>query len=228
MTDTSSTQPAALRIIIVDDDPLVRAGLAMILGSDPGVQIIAQAADGAEAVATVAQDPPDVVLMDIRMPVLDGLAATEEILKLRQPPHIILLTTFDTDDMVLRGLRTGAAGFLLKDTPPAQLLTAIKNVAAGTPALSPQVAKTLIATATSSERSLDDQAKNTARAQITQLTERELQVAQAVERGLSNAEIAAELYLSIPTVKAHVGRIMAKLLVDNRVQLALLVHDAHL
>ncbi|GAA5202071.1 response regulator transcription factor [Microbacterium jejuense] len=220
------TVPEPLRIVIVDDDPLVRTGLAMIIGGDPALRIVAQAADGAEGIATVEREQPDVVLMDIRMPVMDGLAATERILGMPQPPRVVLLTTFDTDDMVLRGLRTGAAGFLLKDTPPAQLIAAVKDAAAGSPALSPRVAQKLIATATAPERTRDDDARAAARTQLTQLTERELEVAQAVGRGLSNAEIAADLHMSIATVKAHVGRALAKLQLENRVQLALLVHDA--
>jgi len=220
------TTPEPLRIVIVDDDPLVRAGLSMIVGGDPALRIVAQAADGAEGVAAVEREQPDVVLMDIRMPVMDGLAATERILGMPHPPRVVLLTTFDTDDMVLRGLRTGAAGFLLKDTPPPQLIAAVKDAAAGSPALSPRVAEKLIATATAPERTRDDDARAAARTQLTQLTERELEVAQAVGRGLSNAEIAAQLYMSIATVKAHVGRALAKLHLENRVQLALLVHDA--
>ncbi|MFF2488000.1 response regulator [Microbacterium sp. NPDC058062] len=211
-----------LRIVIVDDDPLVRAGLAMILGGDPALQVIAEAVDGADGVETVAREKPDVVLMDIRMPVKDGLAATEEILATPDAPRVVLLTTFDADDMVLRGLRTGAAGYLLKDTPPQQIVDAVKAAASGTPVLSPRVAATLIATATAPERAREDEA----RARLADLTDREREVAQAVGRGMSNAEIAAELFMSIATVKAHVGRALSKLQLENRVQLALVVHDA--
>ncbi|MFD4960173.1 response regulator [Microbacterium sp. NPDC058389] len=218
--------PEHLRIVIVDDDPLVRAGLVMILGGDPALSVVAQAADGAAGVVAVEREHPDVVLMDIRMPVMDGLAATERILGMPHPPRVVLLTTFDTDEMVLRGLRTGAAGFLLKDTSPPQLIAAVRDAAAGSPALSPRVAETLIAAATAPERARDDEARAAARTELAQLTERELEVAQAVGRGLSNAEVAAELYMSIATVKAHVGRALAKLQLENRVQLALLVHDA--
>ncbi|MDR2998760.1 MAG: response regulator transcription factor [Microbacterium sp.] len=218
------TEP--LRLVLVDDDPLVRAGLAMILGADPGIRIVAQAADGAEGAAVAERERPDVVLMDIRMPVMDGLAATELILRMPDPPRVVLLTTFDTDDMVVRGLRTGASGFLLKDTPPQQLIDAVRSAASGAPALSPRVAESLIATATAPERTRDEDARAAARTRLEALTEREREVAGGVGRGLSNAEIAAELFMSIPTVKAHVGRIMGKLQIDNRVQLALVVHDA--
>ncbi|MFE6736390.1 response regulator [Microbacterium sp. NPDC057650] len=220
------TEP--LRIVLVDDDPLVRAGLTMILGADPGLSVVAQASDGAEGVDTVQREAPDVVLMDIRMPIMDGLAATEQILRMPHPPRVVLLTTFDNDDMVVRGLRTGAAGFLLKDTPPQQLIDAVRSAASGAPALSPRVAATLIAAATAPERTRDEDARTAARAQLELLTEREHEVAGGVGRGLSNAEIAAELFMSIATVKAHVGRIMAKLSAENRVQLALIVHDAQL
>ncbi|MGU3646316.1 response regulator [Microbacterium sp. C23T] len=215
-----------LRIVIVDDDPLVRAGLAMILGGDPALQVIAEAVDGADGVETVAREKPDVVLMDIRMPVKDGLAATAEILATPEAPRVVLLTTFDADDMVLRGLRTGAAGYLLKDTPPQQIVDAVKAAASGTPVLSPRVAATLIATATAPERAREDEARVEARARLADLTDREREVAQAVGRGMSNAEIAAELFMSIATVKAHVGRALSKLQLENRVQLALVVHDA--
>jgi DNA-binding NarL/FixJ family response regulator len=144
------------------------------------------------------------------------------------PPRVVLLTTFDTDDMVLRGLRTGAAGFLLKDTPPQKLIDAVRSAASGSPALSPQVAATLIAAATAPERTRDADNRTAARAQLATLTDRERDVARAVGRGLSNAEIAAELFMSIATVKAHVGRALAKLQLENRVQLALVVHDAEM
>ena len=215
-----------VRIVLVDDDPLVRAGLGMILGGDPELSVIGEASDGREGVDLVLRERPDVVLMDIRMPVLDGLSATEELLATENPPRIIVLTTLHSDEMVVRALGAGAAGFLLKDTAPAQMVAAIKAAAAGEPALSPQITAQLIATATSADRRADDHAAESARAQLAALTERELDVARGVGQGRSNAEIAAELYLSLATVKAHVGRALAKLGLENRVQLALLVRDA--
>jgi DNA-binding NarL/FixJ family response regulator len=165
-----------------------------------------------------------VVLMDIRMPVMDGLEATEALAARDRAPKVIVLTTFDADDYVLRALAAGASGFLLKDTAPETIVDAIHRVAAGEPMLSPSVTETLIAQVTTQQS--PDRAAALARMQ--RLTEREQAVALAVGRGLSNAAIAAELYLSVPTVKAHIGRLFAKLEVENRVQIALCVHDAGL
>ncbi|HEV2796495.1 MAG TPA: response regulator transcription factor [Nocardioides sp.] len=154
-----------------------------------------------------------------------GLSATEELLRTHPDLKVIVLTTVDTDDMVLRALRTGAAGFLLKDTKPARLVEAIRAVAAGQPMLSPSVTAQLIAAVTRGDAGEHDRARS-ARAALSALTERERDVADGVARGLSNAEVAAELYMGVPTVKTHVGRIFAKLGVENRVQVAILVHDA--
>jgi len=217
-----------IRVAIVDDDALVRTGLSMILGGDPELTVVGQAANGAEAVELVDRERPDVVLMDIRMPVRDGLSATEELAGRPDPPRIIVLTTFDTDEMVLRALRVGADGFLLKDTPPARLVEAVKTVTTGSPTLSPQVTATLIAAATAPDRAAGTAARDDARRRLSALTDRELEVARGVGKGQANAEIAAELYMSIATVKAHVGRALSKIGADNRVQLAILVHDAEL
>lgn len=203
-----------VRIVLVDDDPMVRTALGMILGGDPSLRVVGEAADGQEALEVVAALAPEVVLMDIRMPRMDGLAATQELLRGERPPRVIVLTTFDTDDMVVRALRIGAAGFLLKDTPPARLVEAVRSVAAGASTLSPQVAAALVASVSRA---------GTPNPALRQLSEREREVAEAIARGLSNAEIAAELYMSLATVKAHVGRILSKLGVDNRVQIALAV-----
>jgi DNA-binding NarL/FixJ family response regulator len=214
-----------IRLLVVDDDPLVRSGLGLILGGAPAIEVVAQAANGREGNAAVAEHRPDVVLMDIRMPVMDGIEATAAIVAEPDPPRVIVLTTFDADEYVLRALAAGASGFLLKDTTPEDIVAAVHKVASGQPMLSPSVTSTLIQQVTtqrSPERSL------AARARLDRLTERERDVALAVGRGLSNAEIAAELYLSVPTVKAHIGRLFQKLGVDNRVQIALCVHDAGL
>ena len=215
-----------IRVAIVDDDPLVRTGLSMILGGDAELTIVGQATNGAEAIGLVARERPDVVLMDIRMPVRDGLSATEELLRRPDPPRVIVLTTFDTDEMVLRALSLGAAGFLLKDTPPDRLVEAIKTVTTGAPTLSPKVTAQVIAAATAGDRAGGASARVEARRQLGALTDRELEVARGVGRGQTNAAIAAELYMSIATVKAHVGRALGKIGAENRVQLALLVHDA--
>lgn len=214
-----------VRLVLVDDDPLVRAGLRLILGGDPGIEIVGEAADGRGAVSVVRERRPDVVLMDIRMPRLDGLAATEQALAIQPGLHVIVLTTFDADEMVLRALRAGASGFLLKDTPPEQIVAAVRAVAVGRPMLSPSIAAQLIArVASDPSRERTQQAK----ARLDRLTEREREVALAIGQGLSNAEIAQLLHMSIPTVKSHVGRLFTKLDLDNRVQVALCAHDAGL
>lgn len=223
MTDS----PAPIRMLLVDDDPMVRTGLAMILGGDPRLEVVGEAVDGLDALDAVARWEPDVVLMDIRMPRLDGLGATEQLLGRPNPPKIIVLTTFDTDELVLRALRLGARGFMLKDTPPARIVEAVRAVAAGEPILSPSVTATLIATVTAGEQE-PHTARDRARAALNELTEREREVAVAIGRGLSNADIATDLYMSVATVKAHVGRLFTKLAADNRVQVAILVHEAEL
>jgi len=212
------------RVVLVDDDALVRSGLTLILGGDADLEVVATASDGLEALDVVARERPDVVLMDIRMPRLDGIEATR---RLRSVPdaRVIVLTTFDADDMIVEALRAGAAGFLLKDTPPDRLVAAVRAAAAGEPTLSPRVAEQLIAQVT--DRSAPD-GRRAAAARLETLTGRERDVALAVARGLSNAEIAAELYMSVPTVKTHVSRILTKLDAANRVQAAIAVHDAGL
>jgi DNA-binding NarL/FixJ family response regulator len=223
--DLNPVAPDPVRVLIVDDDPLVRSGLALILGGTRSIEVVAQAANGREGLAAVDTHRPDVVLMDIRMPVLDGIEATAALSGRTDPPRVIVLTTFDADDYVLRALAAGASGFLLKDTAPEDIVAAVLKVADGEPMLSPSVTTTLIQRVTaqgSPERS------RAALARMDRLTERERDVALAVGRGLSNAEIAGELFLSVPTVKAHIGRLFMKLEVDNRVQVALCVHDAGL
>lgn len=213
-----------IRLVLVDDDPLVRAGLQLILGGAPDIEVVDEATDGQAAVEVVARLRPDIVLMDVRMPRLDGVAATEQILARHgESVRVVVLTTFDTDDLVVRALRAGASGFLLKDTPPAQLVEAVRSVADGHPILSPQITATLIAQVSGAP--VDDRGARAQRLLAT-LSERELEVARAVGEGLSNAEISRTLYLSVPTVKTHVSRLLDKLGCSNRVQVALLVHDA--
>ena len=211
-------------VLVVDDDPLVRSALGLMLGGQPDVRVVGEAPDGRSGIAAARALRPDVVLMDIRMPVLDGLAATVELRSAPEPPHVIVLTTFDADDYVLRALAAGADGFLLKDTPPPEILEAIRRVSDGDPMLSPSVTRRLI-----NQVAPPDHSRTTlAQARIAGLTEREREVALAVGRGLSNAEIARELYLSVPTVKAHVSRLFEKVDATNRVQIAIVVHDAGL
>ena len=222
--------PTRITVVLVDDDPLVRAGLRMILGGAPDIEIVGEAADGVEALQVISATDPRVVLMDIRMPRRDGLEATRLLLASQRtsarlhPARVIVLTTFDTDEMILDALRVGASGFLLKDTPPERLVEAVRTVADGQPILSPSVIARLIAAVSR----VDHSRRSTAQARLQALTERERQVAVAIGRGMSNAEISADLYMSVPTVKAHVSRLLAKLDADNRVQIALTVHDAGL
>jgi DNA-binding NarL/FixJ family response regulator len=219
-----------VRVLVVDDDPLVRAALAMVLGGAEGLVLVGEAADGDEVPAAVRRYAPDVVLMDVRMTRVDGLTATEQLSARPGGPLVIVLTTFDADAAVLRALRAGASGFLLKDTPPADIVAAVRRVADGEPMLSPTVTRQLMAHVAQ----LDPAAgaggdrRGRARTRLAQLSERERHVAVAVGRGLSNAQIGAELHLSVATVKAHVSRLLTKLEVGNRVQVALLTHDAEL
>jgi DNA-binding NarL/FixJ family response regulator len=214
-----------IRVLVVDDDALVRSGLVMILGGAPDLELVGQAVDGRDGVEAARRHRPDVVLMDIRMPHMDGLEATEVLGSWDDPPKVIVLTTFDADDYVARALGAGASGFLLKDTPPADIIDAIRRVADGDPMLSPSVTTKLIAALTAG--SGPDRAR-TAKSRLSRLTDREREVAVAVGAGLSNADIAARLYLSVPTVKAHIGHLFTKLDVTNRVQIAICVHDAGL
>jgi DNA-binding NarL/FixJ family response regulator len=212
-----------VRVLIVDDDALVRAGLTMILGGADGVDVVGEAADGSQVPAAVAEHRPDVVLMDIRMPRVDGLAATEALRARPDAPEVIVLTTFGADEFVLRALRAGASGFLLKDTPPREILQAVRRVALGEATLSPTVTRQLIAHVAAPSPARSDSVRLLAR-----LSDRERDVALALGQGKSNAEISAELFMSVATVKAHVSRVLTKLDMNNRVQVALLVHDAGL
>ncbi|HZZ47210.1 MAG TPA: response regulator transcription factor [Pseudonocardia sp.] len=221
MTDPA---PEPVRVLIVDDDPLLRAGLTMMLAGAPELAVVGEAQNGREVAPMVREHRPDVVLMDIRMPVMDGLTATER-LRTSGPdaPEVIVLTTFDADEHIVRALRAGAAGFLLKDTPPAEIVAAVCRVASGQPVLSPSVTRRLMSRVAESERG---ERRERARARLDQLTDRERQIAHSVGEGRSNAEISAAHYLSLPTVKTHISRILTKLDLNNRVQIALLVHDA--
>lgn len=230
MTTPKPTPPAArpVRLLIVDDDPLVRAGLTLMLGGAADIDIVGEGADGSEAAGLVERLRPDVVLMDIRMPVMDGLTATEVLRGRPDAPEVIVLTTFHADEQVLRAIRAGAAGFVLKDTPPGQIVDSVRRVAAGDPVLSPAVTRQLMARAAGPGREEKADRVQRARRRLTLLAEREREVAIAVGHGRSNAEIAAALYLSVATVKTQVSRILAKFDFNNRVQIALLVHDAGL
>ncbi len=214
----------SIRVLLVDDDPLVRSGLRMMLAGAEQIEVVGEAEDGRGVLAAVDLHRPDVVLMDIRMPQLDGVAATRLLRTQPDPPAVVVLTTFDADEYVMRALRAGAAGFLLKDTPPSEIVRAIELVHGGDGMLSPSVTRRLIALAAGD----DEQATRAERAreQLATLTAREHEVALAVGAGHANADIAAQLHMSVPTVKAHVSRLLSKLDADNRVQIALLVQDS--
>jgi DNA-binding NarL/FixJ family response regulator len=215
-----------VRILIVDDDPLVRAGLTLMLSGNPDLEILGGVDDGSRVVGAVAEHRPDVVLMDIRMSVVDGVEATELLHQRPDPPKVLILTTFDSDEHVLRALRAGADGFLLKDTPPADLVRAVLSVAAGDAVLSPAVTRRLMELAQDQtpEKSQDERLVTAFKG----LTEREREVAISVSLGKSNAEISNDLYISVATVKTHITHLFTKLGVSNRVQMAILVHEARL
>ena len=212
-----------VKVLLVDDDALVRAGLRVILSSAHDINVVAEAADGHGAIAAVEQHRPDVVLMDIRMPHMDGISATTVLRRLVVPPHVIVLTTFQADEQVVAALRAGASGFLVKDTPPSDIITAVRLVAAGDAIVSPSVTRTLLSHFGNTETAARHRV---AAERLSGLTEREREVATAVGAGSSNAEIAAALFMSESTVKAHVSRALSNLGLSNRVQLAILVHDA--
>ena len=214
-----------IRVLLVDDDPLVRSALSLMLGGQSDIEVVGEAPNGEAGLALVSQTEPDVVLMDIRMPVMDGLEATRVLHSRPSPPAVVVLTTFDADDHVLRAIASGADGFLLKDTPPGDIVGAIRTVAAGDAMLSPSATRSLVSRLRSTR---PDDRTTSAADRLAPLTERELEVAVCVGRGLSNSEIASELYLSIPTVKSHVSRLLTKLDSTNRVQVAMVVHDAGL
>ncbi|HWH92663.1 MAG TPA: response regulator transcription factor [Baekduia sp.] len=211
----------AIRVVLVDDDALVRAGLKMMLSGADRIAVVGEADDGRSVLAALDRHRPDVVLMDLRMPIVDGIEATRLVREQPDPPAVVVLTTFDADELVLRALQAGAAGFLLKDTPPAEIVRAIELVHAGEAMLSPAVARRLIALVAGDGEAAARQER--ARVKLATLSAREHEVATAVGQGRANAEIAAELHMSVATVKAHVSRLLAKLEVDNRVQIALLV-----
>ena len=211
-----------IRVAVVDDQALVRAGFRMICEAEDDLSVVGEAADGADAVAMVARARPDVVLMDIRMPVLDGVEACARLATSHPDTRVLMLTTFDLDDYVFSALQAGASGFLLKDTPPEQLVEAIRVVAKGESLLAPSVTRRLI------ERFVHE-ARPAAAAPapgLDTLTDRELDVLRLVARGLSNGEIAAALYVGEATVKTHIGRILMKLGVRDRVQAVVVAYES--
>lgn len=212
-----------IRVIIVDDEPMVCAHLRVILGAAGDIEVVADANDGAEAVEAVIRHRPDVVLMDLRMPGVGGLTAIERIAAMPGPPAVVALTTFDEDSSVLRAMHAGAAGFLLKSTPPEDLVELMRVAAAGHTVMSPAATARLVS-ASSAGRRRDE----TAKARLRELTERELDVLTQLGHGRSNADIARHLHLAEATVKSYVSRMLVKLDCRNRTQAGLLAHEAGL
>lgn len=212
-----------IRVLIADDQALVRAGFRVLIDSAEDLESVGEAADGAEAVELTGQLHPDVVLMDIRMPGMDGLAATREIAAAHDGPRVLILTTFDIDEYVFEALRSGASGFLLKDTDPAELLQAVRIIASGEALLAPSVTRRLI-----EEFATRPDPHRTPPEALDVLTEREREVLGLVARGLSNHEIATELFISPATSKTHVSRIMAKLAARDRAQLVVTAYETGL
>ncbi|HEX3490429.1 MAG TPA: response regulator transcription factor [Streptosporangiaceae bacterium] len=210
-----------IRVVVVDDEPMVCAHLRTILGSAGDIEVVDQAHDGAAGVEAVVRSRPDLVLMDLRMPGVDGITAIERIGQLAQPPAVVVLTTFDADQYVLRALRAGAVGFLVKSTPPEDLIDLVRVAAEGHTVLSPAAARRLIAASADSQS-----ARDRARELVATLTEREAEVLAGLGEGLSNAQIAGRLFLSEATVKGYISRILVKLDCANRTQAGLLAHDA--
>ena len=213
-----------ITVALVDDDPMVRTGLNFILKGEDGIDVAWQASDGTEALTTLRDQPVDVVLLDVRMPGLDGLATLEELRGWQTRPRVIVLTTFNTDDYVVRDLKLGADAFLLKDADPARLVEAIQRVAAGENVLAPDVTRTLITVATDAPTAGDP----SARALVAALTEREREVAVLMTQGLTNNQIGTRLHLSLASVKSHLTSMFTKLGVDNRVSAAMIIRDAGL
>lgn len=209
-----------IRVLVVDDDAMVRSSLRVMLGGAADLEVVGMLADGAEVTDEALRDA-DVVLMDIVMAGVDGLTATGQITSRSEHPPVILLTTFSTEEHVLGALQRGASGYLLKDTEPERIVEAIRRVAGGEPILSAAITQQLMA-----RTRAESDSRDVARDRLAVLSARELEIARAIGRGLSNNDIAAELFLGLPTVKAHIGHIFTKLRLSSRVQVALLVHDA--
>jgi DNA-binding NarL/FixJ family response regulator len=219
----------SIRVLLVDDQALLRKGFRMILEEEADIDVVAEAADGEAALSSCLTHRPDVVLMDVRMPGMDGIEATARIVAGAGDSRVLILTTFDLDEYAFAGLRAGASGFLLKDVPPAELVSAIRTVALGDAVVSPRVTRRLLE-AFAHQLPAGDGSAGPARADagLDQLTDREREVLVTVAEGLSNAEIAERLYVSEATVKSHVGRILAKLQLRDRVQAAVYAYQVGL
>ncbi|MCL3861320.1 response regulator transcription factor [Actinotalea sp. K2] len=234
MTDppsaSTATGPAApIRVLLVDDQALLRMGFALVLGAEADLEVVGEAGDGRTALEQVAALRPDVVLMDVRMPGMNGIEATARVVAEHPTTRVLILTTFDLDEYAFAALRAGASGFLLKDARPAELVTAIRTVASGDAVVAPRVTRRMLEMfADHLPRTADTPSATGMDPRVAELTPRELEVLRAVAEGLSNAEIAGRLFLSEATVKTHVGRILAKLHVRDRVQAVVLAYETGL
>ncbi|WP_251837891.1 response regulator [Oceanitalea stevensii] len=218
---TAARPPEPISVLVVDDQALVRAGFRLILEIEPDITVVGEAADGAQAVLQAAALRPDVVLMDVRMPVVDGIAATRQIVASGSGARVVMLTTFDMDEFVFAALRAGASGFLLKDVQPELLVSGIRAVRAGESLLAPTVTRRMIELFLQRPRPVDVQA----RANLATLTPREYETLRMLARGLTNAEMAAEMFVSETTVKTHVGRVLMKLALRDRVQAVIYAYE---
>jgi DNA-binding NarL/FixJ family response regulator len=219
----SPARGMTIRVVVADDQGMVRSGFSVLLNAQPDIEVIGEAVNGQEAITRAAELRPDVILMDVRMPVLDGLQATRQITAMTDPPKILVLTTFDLDDYVYEALRSGASGFLLKDASATELANAVRLVAAGDALLAPGVTRRLIA-----EFARMGAPRSPGRKQLEGLTERESEVLALVARGMSNAEIADHLVVAEQTIKTHVGRILMKLGLRDRTQAVVLAYESGL
>lgn len=224
MTDVPQLGSERIRTLVADDEWMVRSMLGTILDAAPDIEVVAEAVDGAEAIELSRRHRPDVVLTDIRMPRMDGLVATEHLVRLDEPPHVVVLTTFDLDEYVHVALRNGAVGFLLKDASAEEMISAVRSAARGDAMLSPRITRRLLHRFADPE----PQPRRDAKARLDLLTDKEREVLVAVGSGLSNLEIGATLYMSEATAKTHISRVLAKLHLTNRVQAAILAHQAGL